>query len=457
MSFWLDQDFLPTIPCNFFTVPGRKCWFRPGHPFQNLNPILIQRSKKSPFPRLGPFGWWSDAPFPQILKVYYPGLQPKRHKSTRGGHPVEVEVYTKDGPRQLDRLEIAYDPSLGYVPRYARGVSHMGGNEPAWVKEVFVIAAKPCAAGGFVPIEWYETMFSVTRFADLAATYDDETALEPDAKWIGLAHFVATKVTDRSKPVALEYLDLNPVASTPGGLIRIAGSPKGLTMADVKAMATEKVMDPPKAVLPQLDFGEVKEYTELPGRPWGTYALWGAAAFIVAGMAFVGVRRGRGMGVILALIVAGGCAKPATPVAHVSAAFEKTRLLYQPGERSMTLGLVVKNDGNQPLRLFKVDGGCSCRQVDDANFPMDLKPGADVTLRVQVQDRREYEPQNLAFRFETDHGVLLAPVSLFTMPRHRIHPEDSFQATLHEASDWTFTVVHREVYKPGEPRTRSRS
>jgi hypothetical protein len=50
-----------------------------------------------------------------------------------------------------------YDPSVGYLPRHVRqlGVS----NGLGLCKEFYLVGARPCAQGGFVPTEYYEAIF----------------------------------------------------------------------------------------------------------------------------------------------------------------------------------------------------------------------------------------------------------------------------------------------------------
>jgi hypothetical protein len=71
-----------------------------------------------------------------------------------------------------------------------------------------------------------------------------------------------------------------------------------------------------------------------------------------------------------------GCGQAAEPVVRLTATFREPILVSRSSD--VETALLVRNEGDVPIRLFKVDGGCSCRQIDC--FNLGLRP-ARVFLR----------------------------------------------------------------------------
>src|SRR5690606_6805517 len=104
------------------------------------------------------------------------------------------------------------------------------------------------------------------------------------------------------------------------------------------------------------------------------------------------------------------------------------------------MDLTVRNDGDQPLRLLKADGGCSCRRVDQSPLSVVLEPGRGITLTVEMKPGRATGAQWAQFQFETDQGVLEVGVPYFTLISHQLDPDSISHAALIEDSEWTFEL-----------------
>ena len=63
-------------------------------------------------------------------------------------------------------FEVAYDPSVGYLPRFVRSFT-LNKDQTYISRELYLAEARPCTAGGFVPTEWYSTDVVGDRFRDL--------------------------------------------------------------------------------------------------------------------------------------------------------------------------------------------------------------------------------------------------------------------------------------------------
>jgi hypothetical protein len=120
----------------------------------------------------GPFLWWREYSFPKCLEIYTPGAKPLRRKAAREGRPCEVEIYECIDARRnaRRRIEVWYDPSIGFLPRYGR-ILTVGQSETT-VDEMTLMAAHSCVEGGFVPTEWCRRLFSVKDFEKRYAIYD---------------------------------------------------------------------------------------------------------------------------------------------------------------------------------------------------------------------------------------------------------------------------------------------
>jgi len=404
----------------------------------------------------GPFYWGFSYTFPQIVKAKFPGFVPTRRKSTRGGHPVEVEIYQEAYPGGgWFRFEVSYDPALGYLPRFARIVS-LSSMDSALGKEMYLAEAKPCAAGGFVPTEWFGTFISVDRFSTRFPDYNDDTVLQPEQEFRG-GHFQAAGFKDRSSPVALTDLKGVTTLNTPGGWLplRKTGS---LTLPMIRQAAGNNLTNPSKRrVLPSLDATELHQFD--PPEPSGSQStIWWALTVIgVALVSYLGWhwnarRRSTLVIILVSAFVTSGCGISASPVVKLNAAFKDTSVFVDPEAADLAMSLLLRNDGNQPLRLFKADGGCSCRRVDQSLLPCVLSPGAQMSLPVAMTAPRATSPQNAGFEFETDHGVLSVNIPYFSLVSHQFDPDAATHTALKEDDSWAFEFTHREIYRGDGPK-----
>ncbi len=351
----------------------------------------------------GPFYWGFSYTFPEIIKVRFPSVVPRRRNSARGGHPVEVEVYEQVDPTGgWFRFEVSYDPALGYLPRFARIVA-LTSTGHVLGKEMYLIDALPCAAGGFVPTEWFDTFVSVDRFSVRFPVYDDDTVLKPEEKVRG-GHFQAAGFKDRSTPVALTDLKGVTALNTPGGWLplRKTGS---LTLPMIKQAAGKNLTNPSRnRVLPGLDATELHQFDPAERSSFRSTLWWALTIIGIALVSYVGWRRNarRRASVLIVLLpafVTSACGIGGSPVVKLNAAFKETVVFVDPAAAHLAMTLLVRNDGNQSLRLFKADGGCSCRKVDQSPFPCELTQGAQMSLSVAMIAPNATSPQNAGFEF----------------------------------------------------------
>jgi hypothetical protein len=65
----------------------------------------------------GPFYWWGKNRFPMVIESESKDARLDRAEALVNGFRTEVEIYSQTKPH-LKSLEIYFDPSIGYIPRY---------------------------------------------------------------------------------------------------------------------------------------------------------------------------------------------------------------------------------------------------------------------------------------------------------------------------------------------------
>jgi len=375
------------------------------------------------------------------------------------GHRTEAEVYRQEARPHVS-LEVHYDPSVGYLPRYMRIYGIDPNSRRGTVKEMYLIEAQPCAAGGVVPTEWFETAFIVDRFPDRYPQPDLNTVFTPTYPKIGLRHYKATHVADRKAAVNLVQLDGLRIVSTEGGFVQLQHQPRSLSMAEVKAILGKKLTNPQPPALPHPDVEEMRRFATT-SRPEGPSSRWylatGAIVAVLGGCLLVRKRFRSALPVaLIATTLTTGCRRADEPVFRLQASLSESTILYEAGSPNLTPSLLVKNTGNRPIRLFQVEGGCSCRKVDQSPLPLNLEPAGTVRLDLRVLDDQGFKPRALSFVVTTDRGKMDVSASLLALPRHHLSPSSISLGIIQDEADGGFSVVHRRVGRKGEAARSTR-
>ncbi len=242
----------------------------------------------------GPFHWAGLAPFPDYLLKDFAGVKPDVVTIDRDGRPLEVEVYKNDKPERLYQAEVHYDPSVGYLPRFTRllGVHQDdSGNSLAVVKELHLLDARACSAGGFVPTEWVHASYQVQNFKNKNPSYDAGMSLEPSSS-VAISHYRITDFKDRTDAPVLDHLDSVTSISARGQIIDLSGRPKSLTLDQVKALVGSKLLSLSEPILPKIDAEELHDHKHA-GEHVGWPYFVAIAGFFAAGT-WVIFRRGCG-------------------------------------------------------------------------------------------------------------------------------------------------------------------
>jgi hypothetical protein len=410
--------------------------------FHDGEPGLISLGK-------GPLLWWISYPFPKFLQVHFSGIAPKRFTGVCGGRPVEIEVYRKEQSQGWTQVEAFYDPAIGYLPRFASLISDLG-NGTTSIKEIYVTEALPCAAGGFVPTEWYGLHFRIRGFKSRYPDYDAETALPPGTR-VAIERFKGANLTSVSGPVGLTHLAGVHTLSTPGGRLPLKEGEASLTLKALKSKLGARLTNPSPRVLPHLDEAALGEFAQPAGHNVGIYLGPGLFAAVFAAFAWIFRKRLRHLVAPALLLITGtGCTRPDEPAVKLTGQLSPSQFLCDLNDRDFALSLLVRNEGNQRIRLLGASAGCSCRQVEQSRFPCDLSPGLELNLSVSMTNNRRSTPQNMLFSFQTSQGNVEVPVSLHVLMKHQFDPESFGRGSLTEGEDWNFEVLHRVVAPAGQ-------
>ena len=153
--------------------------------------------------------------------------------------------------------------------------------------------------------------------------------------------------------------------------------------------------------------------------------------------------------IVACLSVWGGCGGMRQPVAKIAGYYEKDVVYLEPRSSGVELRLVLRNDGNVPVRIRKVDGGCTCRKVDQATLPAIIEPGDVLGLTVTLNVPSRTGPQGLTYEIDTDQGSFKAAASFLTLVRHDFEPEYVANTHIVEEEPWSFTFIHRVIFDEG--------
>ena len=398
-----------------------------------------------------PFYWWGPEPFPNKLDYFLPSeVQDEVRRVEWEETPVEVVNYYKtfEGRPNWVQLEIGYDPSVGFLPRVGRIASH--GPSGTVLSEFFLVEARACRDGGFIPVEWYETIFRDDHGRGDATRYRLERPLNPRGE-VYLTHFLARKVEDLEDAVALERLDGATALAAPGGEVTIPDGTRRLTLARIESLLGPRLNAFGGPSLPSLaiDHEAINRYENRSGSGWGTYAVVGSGALLLVLTLLLIRRRFKTICLIAFCSAGAGCenrvADVTSPPPQLAVAFKSPVLFFEAPQ--IESSVILENRGVVPTRVFRADGGCSCRRIDQDAFPFVLNPGQRREIGIALDNQRLYGPRQYPFSIDTDHGSIELAAMATVLARSTFSPDSiSFKGFEEEAfhpADFVFRTVCR--------------
>jgi hypothetical protein len=303
--------------------------------------------------RYGPFHFFLRK-FLVELSTNFSKAIPTRGEAVWDGHPCDVEVYRYTKEQLWVQLEVSYDPSIGYLPRFARLISYEPGQKSRGrvaMKEMYLAEAQVCASGGFLPSEWTTITLVIDDFDRKYPNYSYLSILEPGEQRIQSSMYETISFDDKRE---LDHVRLDHAKGAfglqcLGGEVPLKGQQKDLTLPRIKGLLGRKLTESRSPQLPNIDAAELSEEYERPG--WGGwYALTIIAGIVLAIGIWVYRRRASALAIILPLVVlAQGCGVGSKPIVHLNAAFTRTHLIYRANHQSIPLTIVIRNEGNVPV------------------------------------------------------------------------------------------------------------
>ena len=185
---------------------------------------------------------------------------------------------------------------------------------------------------------------------------------------------------------------------------------------------------------------------------WPDYVVIAIISLLVCYLVWWGRNRLKTGGVLIlaGTLIMHGCGN-VQPVIRLTARFAKKVFLYKPLSGPVRASLEIRNDGNRTVRLSHVDGGCSCRKIDQSRLPASLAPGSSLVLSVGFMPQPGPPKQTFRLKFETDHGALDALAPLFALPTHGIAPPSIAMTLDEDQEDAGFDLVHRAIFRGDVP------
>ena len=416
--------------------------------------ISVRRTNSLPINVIGPFEWWSSS-LTQIIDTEYPGISPKAEDRTWMGVPCKYNSYMTGLAPNWQKLEVYFDPGWNFVPRFARIMSFDRNFDTLYVKDVLVVDVVQCKAGGFFPREWYDRSFSVSKMSRKRPEFSadsDTMNLVGDSR-IVFGQFKIDSFRDTSAPVALH----------PGPKIKVLGALGGFvpsqvakpTLQDLTRQLGRKIDSNP--IVPKLNIDDAEQRANQPRASVFPYQsmLIGLVSLSCLGLLFRRIRARRLLPLcILAALASSGCGakEPVTPKVAIN--FSKPLVLCEPDTQSLEDEVIVKNQADLKLRVFGVDGGCSCRSLDKSAFPFDLGPHESKKVPITFTRKNDYQDQAIAFQVSTSAGIIGAMTAIRVVPRLKITPENLSSVLKELKTDQvqedTFTIQVRTINKVGE-------
>jgi hypothetical protein len=230
--------------------------------------------------RRDPFSWWGSYRFPYNLIQDLSHEKSSTQSTMIHDFPLEVLSFQKKmDSGEWYRYDFFHDPSAAYLPRYVRMIG--ASDNGSVCKEMFLIETRRCAAGGFVPLEYYET-----EFVCVSPRYSENPKLDMsysprprggDFPFV-LGHFLVKDFKDFKGKAALEPLKVTHSITARGGRSPLTSNTP-LTIERMKLILGKKIYEH-GPVRPTIDVEEINELTPRPRKGWS----WG---WIVAGISLV--------------------------------------------------------------------------------------------------------------------------------------------------------------------------
>lgn len=227
---------------------------RAYHRFDDLkNAIVFRSGVPLTFNAYGGYSWW-NTPFLEFLTEEYRGVKSENSVVMLAGRKIHRVSYTIESSDSLSRLVLNFDPEVGYLPRYIRAFSCGKPNtkSQAIFKEMYLISAKPCAAGGFVPTEWADSFFAIDNFDPADIKYDNDSILVPSTT-VQVGHFKINEFANLNRPVVMDQLTGVAQIAWPAGVADLPPNTRTLTLPQIVSLVKKSNTAPERLECVRVD------------------------------------------------------------------------------------------------------------------------------------------------------------------------------------------------------------
>lgn len=371
----------------------------------------------------GPYSWWGER-FPADLDRVWKGV-PNRVvlPGVHSGFATQDLLIRSNADE--DAYLIAFDPSIGFIPRYSRVVLDRG---TASINEMYLIDARPCSAGGFVPVEWISLRFDVPDFRKRYPDFDLQTTVVdcPQSR-VSVRHFQITSWQD-AKPEPRLWCDEGfSIVGWWNQEVTLPNGTTSLSLDEIKQLLGDRMnFRPPLALGSAINSAELQE-TRRP-RSWKRWLVYGLLTAIGAALLVSTYRRRRAVRtliVIAPILLLPGCQKVPLQL-QLQFKFAEENLLVDKNHGVLQTSVVISNTGNCEMVIRDAQPSCTCTVAKEDSFPLRLKPREKAEVAVNLQKRYDSLAQQIIWTIDTDQGEIHCSSRIFMFPEAKMEPYQHF-------------------------------
>ena len=275
------------------------------------------------------------------------------------------------------------------------------------INERYLVSTTVTPTGEFVPIQWYVLFYQLDRI-DSQVFDRNIPGMCVDTKLLAykptadVGHFKASNVRRLSSShVELKELSKIREISAIGGTTKLQPNVHTLNLEQVRSKIGGKFSHDNRPTL-TIDQAEIAALNRLTkgNRPMNSAVVpvvGGLSAAIICWLVFR--KRRQSVWIVFCILICGctgGHDKPSTVAVNralLETRFTDDTILVEPPVTSLALVMAIWNSGTFAVRVNRVNGGCTCRKVDQAPLPATLAPGEQVLIRADIQPKLDFEPQ----------------------------------------------------------------
>ncbi|MGL5096753.1 MAG: hypothetical protein ACRDD1_14255, partial [Planctomycetia bacterium] len=321
------------------------------------------------------------------------------------------------------RLDIAYDMSIGGLPRFIRRVTFEAEQTPI-VCEWYLTRVHSSPNGSFIPLQSLGLQWSSPMKIDSLEGMP-RGKFPHEGKVVGVFIFNGYEVSETPPSLKIGSSKGFSFINAGGRSQDFSSFPKELSANDL-FKTTDRMLRLPAVVStnpPELSLAEMNKFAPSPGPSWMLYA---AVTLTLAGMAAIVYaffrRRNRLVVLVIATCGVQGCGAGESKI-NLSADFSASSYLVDTWTDKATAELVVSNPGGVDVVLTGAGVRCGCVKIKAEQFPMTIPARSAARLSVPVAARIDGAAQAVALNLQTNFGELAVQPIVRVLPKWSITPD----------------------------------